>query len=52
MSKIKNAIDEILNCEFCYGHGFTGWSDYRSGEFEIEDCQCNPYGLPDPKQVA
>ena len=52
MSNMKNAIETILNCDVCNGHGFTGWADRATGDFDIEDCECNPLGLPDPKQVA
>ena len=52
MSYIKNALDEILNCETCNGHGYIGWADKKTGDFDFEYCDCNPHSLPDPKQVA
>jgi hypothetical protein len=48
MSKIKNALEEINNCEFCGGHGYVTWHSGR--EYEIQFCECNPNNLPDPKQ--
>lgn len=44
MSKIKNAIDEILNCELCYGQGSSGWVS-PNGDFDFEYCVCNPHNL-------
>lgn len=51
MSAIKNALEEIENCTICYGHGYTGWVS-PDGDFYFDYCECNPYNLPDPKQVA
>ena len=51
MSNMKNALDEIANCETCNGHGFTGWVA-PDGDFDFEYCDCNPYQLSDPRQVA
>ena len=48
MSLIKNALEEIANCNQCGGHGYITWS-YK-GEFDFEFCECNPNKLPDPKQ--
>ena len=43
MSKIKNALDEILNCDLCYGQGIIG---YAIGEdYDFEYCDCTPYSL-------
>lgn len=43
MSYMKNALDEILNCNICYGQGYTGWANET--DFEFETCECNPYNL-------
>lgn len=44
MSKIKNALDEILNCEFCEGKGITNeWAN--DTDFDFEWCECNPNRL-------
>jgi hypothetical protein len=52
MSKMKNALDEILNCKMCNGVGYEGW--VQGEDFDIEWCDCNPqhlspeeYALPD-----
>jgi len=43
MSKIKTLIDEIANCETCYGQG---WLYYGDGEmYDLEACLCNPNSL-------
>ena len=45
MSKIKNAIDEILNCEICDGTGIcNGWVS-PDGDYDFEWCDCNPNHL-------
>ena len=43
MSKIKNALDEILNCELCNGLGYEGWANGE--DYDIEWCECNPERL-------
>ena len=47
MSYIKNALDEILNCNSCNGHGYIGWAD-KSGNYDFEFCSCNPHHLSEP----
>jgi len=43
MSKMKNLLDEILNCDLCYGKGVIG---YANGEdYDFEYCECNPHAL-------
>ena len=43
MSKIKTLIDEIKNCETCYGQG---WLYYGNDEmYDIEACLCNPESI-------
>lgn len=44
MSKIKNALDEILNCDLCNGLGASGWVS-PDGEYDFEYCVCNPHGI-------
>ena len=45
MSKIKNALDEILNCEICEGSGISaGWVS-SDGDYDFEWCECNPHNL-------
>jgi hypothetical protein len=44
MSKIKNALDEILNCNICYGQGYSGWAS-PEGDFDFDWCECNPHSL-------
>jgi len=44
MSKIKHALEEILNCQTCYGQGVTGWVS-PDGDFDFEYCECNPNSL-------
>ncbi len=41
MSKVKNAILEILDCDLCLGQGVTGWAS-PDGDFDFEYCDCNP----------
>lgn len=43
MSKIKNALDEILNCELCNGLGYEGFANGE--DFDVEWCECNPNHL-------
>ena len=43
MSKIKNALDEILNCNLCKGLGYEGWTNGE--DYDIEWCECNPNHL-------
>ena len=43
MSAIKNALDEILNCDKCKGIGYEGWANGE--DFDIEWCDCNPHHL-------
>jgi hypothetical protein len=43
MSKIKTLIDEIKNCDTCYGQG---WLYYGNDEmYDIEACLCNPESI-------
>jgi hypothetical protein len=44
LSKIKNAYDEILDCDLCLGQGVTGWVS-PDGDFDFEYCDCNPHGI-------
>jgi hypothetical protein len=45
MSKIKNALDEILNCQICEGSGISaGWVS-ADGDYDFEWCECNPHNL-------
>lgn len=43
MDKLEYALRQIANCDLCHGKGVDTW--YGNGEFEFEDCICNPYGL-------
>jgi hypothetical protein len=45
MSKIKNAIDEILNCELCEGKGMVNGWVAPDGDYDFEWCDCNPAHL-------
>lgn len=44
MSNMKRLIENILNCEECYGKGYTGWVS-PDGDYDIESCVCNPHDL-------
>jgi hypothetical protein len=45
MSKVKNALAEILNCEICNGSGISnGWVS-PDGDYDFEWCECNPHNL-------
>lgn len=44
MSKMKELVENILNCEDCYGRGYTGWVS-PDGDYDIENCDCNPHNL-------
>jgi hypothetical protein len=50
MSAIKYLLDEIANCNLCYGHGFIGYT--LNNDFDFEYCECNPHQLSDPRQTA
>jgi hypothetical protein len=43
MDKLEYALNTIRNCDFCYGKGYVGWSNGE--DYDMEDCECNPYGL-------
>ena len=46
MSRIKNLLDKIVNCEICEGEGITDkYMDFESGDFGFEWCECNPERL-------
>ena len=45
MSKMKNAIDEILNCDICEGKGISDFWSSADGDFDFEWCECNPNQL-------
>ena len=40
MSKKKNALETIANCDLCDGVGYSGWTNGE--DFDIEWCDCNP----------
>jgi len=45
MSAMKNALDEILNCQECYGTGIVnGWVS-PDGDYDFDWCDCNPHHL-------
>ena len=45
MSKMKNALAEILDCEICNGKGISsGWVS-PDGDYDFEWCDCNPHHL-------
>ncbi len=43
MSKMKQLLDEIINCDLCNGKGwlFAG----NAIDYDVEACECNPNGL-------
>ena len=43
MDKLEYALRTIANCDLCYGRGYTGWANGE--DYDVEDCECNPYGL-------
>jgi hypothetical protein len=43
MSKMKNAIEQITNCQDCYGKGVIYWGNGEDYDFEY--CDCNPLNL-------
>jgi len=43
MSKMKQALENILTCELCGGKGYNYWGNGE--DYDIENCICNPYGL-------
>ena len=45
MSKIKNALDEILNCQMCDGKGISNYWSAPDGEYDFEWCECNPFQM-------
>ena len=42
MSKVKNALDEILNCQICNGKGIDNYWVSPDGDYDFEWCDCNP----------
>jgi hypothetical protein len=45
MSKIKDALMDILECEICGGKGISGQWVSPDGEYDFEWCICNPHHL-------
>lgn len=43
MSKIKTLIDEIKNCEMCFGQGYLYYGNDEM--YDIEACLCNPESI-------
>ena len=43
MGKMKNLLDEILNCSDCNGQGVNYWGNGEDYDFEY--CDCNPYRM-------
>ena len=43
MDKLEYALRTIANCDFCYGKGYIGFANGE--DFDVEDCECNIYGL-------
>lgn len=43
MDKLEYALEAIRNCDLCYGKGYHGWTNGE--DFDMEDCDCNPYGI-------
>jgi hypothetical protein len=43
MDKLEYALRQIAKCDLCYGRGTNYWA--VGGDFDFEDCVCNPYGL-------
>jgi len=43
MSKMKQLLDEIINCDLCNGKGwlFAG----NAIDYDVEACECNPNEL-------
>jgi hypothetical protein len=43
MSKMKQLLDEIINCDLCNG---KGWQFFGNAiEYDVEACECNPNEL-------
>ena len=40
MSNMKQLLEEIANCDTCFGNGFLYYGDEET--FDIEACLCNP----------
>jgi hypothetical protein len=45
LSKVKNALDAILNCPSCWGLGVVGWCA-PEGDYDYDFCECNPHSIP------
>lgn len=43
MSKIKRLLEEISNCDTCFGNGYLYYGDEET--FDVEPCLCNPESL-------
>jgi hypothetical protein len=43
MGKVKTALMDILEHEYCYGYGWI----YQGNnvDFDSEPCECNPYAI-------
>ena len=40
MSKIKHRLEQIFNCDTCFGNGYLYYGDEET--FDVAPCQCNP----------
>ena len=45
MSKTKDLLDEIINCQICNGKGISDYWFSQDGDFDFEWCDCNPEHL-------
>jgi hypothetical protein len=43
MSKMKQLLDEIINCDLCNGKGWVFFGNAK--EYDVESCECNPNEL-------
>lgn len=43
MNKLEYALNLIRNCDLCYGKGYHGFANGE--DFDMEDCECNIYGI-------
>jgi hypothetical protein len=45
MAQVKNALDEILNCDECEGKGIINAWVSPDGDYDFDWCDCNPHRL-------
>lgn len=52
MSKVKEHLQQILDCSDCYGQGVIYWGNGEDYDFEYCDCNPNRFIIEDGQVVG